>query len=98
MTIPKIDPNVRHVGVSYLRKLNASQLRQLDGAIVICDNSEPLAVIVSYETFLRIQQAQVVLSDGVEKAIGKIDEFDARRQEIQARIKQGARRTSGKIK
>lgn len=56
--IPKIDPAVRHVGISYLRKLNASQLRQLEGAIVVCDNSEPLAVIVSYETFLRIQQVQ----------------------------------------
>lgn len=71
--IPRIDPAVRHVGVSYLRKLNASQLRQLEGAIVICDNSEPLAVIVSYETFMRIQKTHIVLSDGVDKAIRMID-------------------------
>lgn len=55
--IPTIDPQVKHVGISHLRKLNADTLRALEGALVICENSEPLAVIVSYETFLRMQQA-----------------------------------------
>lgn len=71
--IPTIDPQVKHVGISHLRKLNADILRNLQGALVICDNSEPIAVIVSYETFLRIQQAQIVLSNGVDKAIGMIE-------------------------
>lgn len=54
--IPTIDPQVKHVGVSHLRKLNAKTLRTLQGALVICENSEPLAVVVTYAMFLRIQQ------------------------------------------
>lgn len=54
--IPTIDPQVKHVGVSYLRRLNANNLRDLSGAIVLCENSEPLAVIVSVETYFRLQQ------------------------------------------
>jgi hypothetical protein len=54
--IPKIDPRVRYVGTSYLRKLNAETLRELDGAIVVRDNDEPLAVIVSYQTYLAMQK------------------------------------------
>lgn len=55
MAIPFIDPNVKHCGVSELRKLNAEKLRDVQGAIVIQDNGEPLAIIVSYETYLLIQ-------------------------------------------
>lgn len=73
--IPKIDPLVRHVGVSYLRKLNASVLRNLQGAMVICDNSEPLAVIVSYETFLRIQQTQTVLTDEIDRSVATVGDM-----------------------
>lgn len=54
--IPTIDPRVKYVGASHLRKLNSSQLRQLDGVIVVRDNSEPLAVIVPYQTYLKLQQ------------------------------------------
>ena len=54
--IPIIDPRVKYVGASYLRKFNSTQLRQLDGVIVVRDNSEPLAVIVPYETYLVLQQ------------------------------------------
>jgi hypothetical protein len=55
MTIPRIDPSVKYRGVSELRKLNADALRELTSALVIQDNNEPIAVIVSYETFLRMQ-------------------------------------------
>lgn len=55
MTIPRIDPNVKYRGVSELRKLNSETLRDLPSALVITDNGEPLAVIVSFEMFLRIQ-------------------------------------------
>ncbi len=55
MAIPRIDPNVKYRGVSELRKLNAETLRELPSALVITDNGEPLAVIVSFEMFLRMQ-------------------------------------------
>jgi hypothetical protein len=55
MTIPRIDPSIKHCGVSELRKLNASRLREMPPAIVIQENDEPIAVIVSYETFLLMQ-------------------------------------------
>jgi hypothetical protein len=55
MAIPRIDPNVRYVGVSELRKLNSDKLRQLPSAIVIQDNGEALAIILPMSTFLRMQ-------------------------------------------
>lgn len=67
--IPTIDPQVKHVGISHLRKLNADTLRNLQGALVICDNSEPIAVIVSYETFLRIQSTERKLSAAVDYVV-----------------------------
>lgn len=76
MTIPVIDPNVRHVGTSYLRTLNSEKLRQLEGAIVVRDNEEPLAVIVSWETFIALQQqaqAAGVLNNGIDTAVKMID-------------------------
>ena len=58
--IPYIDPKVRHVGVSKLRELNASKLKQLGGddeeTLVIQDNDKPLAVLLSYEKYLVIQE------------------------------------------
>lgn len=54
--IPTIDPNVRHVGTSYLRTLNSEKLRGLEGAIVVRDNEEPLVVIVAYQTFIDLQE------------------------------------------
>jgi len=55
MTIPRIDPNVKYCGVSELRKLNSEKLRELPAALVVLDNGEPLAVIVSFEVFLKMQ-------------------------------------------
>ena len=55
MTFPRIDPNVKYCGVSKLRELNSDKLRELPGALVIQENNEPIAVIVSYETFLLMQ-------------------------------------------
>jgi prolyl-tRNA editing enzyme YbaK/EbsC (Cys-tRNA(Pro) deacylase) len=54
--IPRIDPNVQYVGVSKLRQLNATNLHDLDKTLVIQDNDQPLAVIVSYEIFLEMQK------------------------------------------
>src|SRR5687767_6590617 len=53
MTVPYIDPSVRHVPISYLRRLNLETLRQLTESLVVdgFDEEKPLAVIVPYETF-----------------------------------------------
>jgi hypothetical protein len=61
-TVPYIDPSVEHVGVSRLRKLNATKLRQFDKTLVIQDNDKPLAVLLGYDQFLLMQtQLQAVL-------------------------------------
>lgn len=54
--MPYIDPNVEHVGVSKLRKLNATILRESGKTLVIQENDKPLAVLLSYEKFLCMQQ------------------------------------------
>jgi PHD/YefM family antitoxin component YafN of YafNO toxin-antitoxin module len=55
--IPSIDPNVRFVGVSKLRSLNATNLRQqTDKTWVIQENDTPVAVLLSYKRFLEIQE------------------------------------------
>jgi len=53
--IPYLDPNVQHVGISRLRALNVTQLRELDKTLVIQDNDKPLAVLLKYEHFLAMQ-------------------------------------------
>lgn len=64
MTVPRIDPRVRHVGVSFVRRLNATALRSLDGLLVVegADGESPLAVVMSYELFLQIQAERDRLS------------------------------------
>lgn len=64
-----VNPNVRTVGVSKLRSLNATQLRDIDKTIVIQENDQPLAVLVKYEEFMAMQKQllaaleQALLSD-----------------------------------
>jgi hypothetical protein len=55
ISIPYLDPNVQHVGVSRLRALNIEQLRDLDKTLVIQDNDKPLAVLLKYEHFMAMQ-------------------------------------------
>lgn len=60
--VPYIDPNVEHVGVSRLRRLNATNLRNFGKTLVIQDNNTPLAVLLAYDQFLSMQkQLQSVL-------------------------------------
>lgn len=54
--IPRIDPSVKHIGVSKLRGLNASKLKDTTETFVIQENDTPLAVLVSYEKFLIMQE------------------------------------------
>jgi len=56
VSIPYIDPNIQHVGISRLRALNVAQLRALDKTLVIQDNDRPLAVLLKYEHFLAMQE------------------------------------------
>jgi hypothetical protein len=53
---PVIDPTIKHVGVSKLRELNATSLKETDDTFVIQDNNTPLAVLLTYEKFLIMQQ------------------------------------------
>jgi hypothetical protein len=53
--IPRVDPNVQYVGVSKLRSLNATKLQELDKTLVIQDDEKPVAVVLSYEQFLGMQ-------------------------------------------
>ncbi len=54
-SIPYLDPSVAHIGISKLRALNVTQLRDLDKTLVIQDNDKPLAVLLKYEHFMAIQ-------------------------------------------
>jgi len=56
VSIPYLDPNVQHVGISRLRALNVTQLRELDKTLVIQDNDKPLVVLLKYEHFLAMQE------------------------------------------
>jgi hypothetical protein len=64
--VPYIDPNVEHVGVSRLRKLNATNLRTFEKALVIQDNDTPLAVLLTYEQFLTMQRELQALLGTIE--------------------------------
>jgi hypothetical protein len=55
--LPNIDPNIKHVGVSKLRGLNATKLKeQTEDTLVIQENDIPLAVLFSYKKFLEIKE------------------------------------------
>jgi hypothetical protein len=56
VSIPYVNPSVQHVGISRLRALNVTQLRDLDKTLVIQDNDKPLAVLLKYEHFLAMQE------------------------------------------
>jgi predicted transcriptional regulator len=55
-TMPVIDPNVKYVGVSKLRQMNATKLKETDDTFVLQDNDQPLAVLVKYPKFMEMQQ------------------------------------------
>ena len=49
---PNIDPRIKHVGVSKLRDLNATKLKeQEDDTLVIQENDTPLSVLFSYKRY-----------------------------------------------
>jgi hypothetical protein len=51
-TFPNIDPRIKHVGVSKLRDLNATKLKENeDDTFVIQENDVPLSVLFSYKKY-----------------------------------------------
>ena len=55
-SVPVIDPSVKYVGVSKLREMNATKLKETDDTFVLQDNDQPLAVLVKYRKFMEMQQ------------------------------------------
>ena len=70
-TIPYIDPNVEHVGVSRLRSLNATNLKEISKTLVFQENDKPLAVLLKYEQFLTMQNQLTSLLDTIELVTDK---------------------------
>jgi hypothetical protein len=68
---PVIDPSVRYVGVSKLRELKADKLRSLDQTLVIQDDEKPLAVVLSYEQFLDMQNERDQILTTLESLLRK---------------------------
>lgn len=64
-TIPYIDPKVQYVGISRLRSLNSSQLREITKTLVIQENDQPLAVLLKYEEFLIMQKQLLSVLDTI---------------------------------
>src|SRR5262249_37638453 len=53
---PCVNPTVKHVGVSKLRELNEAKLKENEETLIIQgSNDAPIAVLLSYEQFLIIQ-------------------------------------------
>jgi PHD/YefM family antitoxin component YafN of YafNO toxin-antitoxin module len=53
--IPRMDRSVEHVGVSRLRKLNSDDLKSMEKTLVLQENDQPLAVLLTYEKYLVLQ-------------------------------------------
>jgi PHD/YefM family antitoxin component YafN of YafNO toxin-antitoxin module len=83
---PYIDSSVKHVGVSKLRGLNADKLRDTTDTFVIQDpNDKPLAVLLTYDKYLAMQDELMsvartveMLSDSAEAAAFKAGLEDVR--------------------
>ncbi|MDX2151915.1 MAG: hypothetical protein SFV54_14345 [Bryobacteraceae bacterium] len=65
--VPYIDPDVQHVGVSKLREYDGKALRQLEKkAVVLRDRDQPVAVLLSYETYLVMQDQYKTIMETLE--------------------------------
>jgi hypothetical protein len=105
--LPVLDPDVKYVGVSKLRDLNATKLRDAqDTTYVLQENDQPLAVLLSYDRYLLIQQqlaavisAIEMLTDVTERegfVAGMADMADGRTRSF-AEIKASLRNRYGEI-
>ena len=69
MTIPRIDPNIEFAGASKLRELSGDALRKLKKTIVIQDADKPIAIIIKYSMFMRMQRELTNLRNYLDAAI-----------------------------
>lgn len=53
--IPVIDPTVKYVGVSKLREMNGAKLKENKETLVLQENDMPVAVLLSYDKFMAMQ-------------------------------------------
>jgi PHD/YefM family antitoxin component YafN of YafNO toxin-antitoxin module len=64
---PFVNPSVKHVGVSKLRELNETKLKENDETLIIQgSNDAPIAVLLSYEQFLIIQDQLLAVLNTIE--------------------------------
>ncbi len=72
--MPNIDPSVKYVGVSKLRNLNATNLKeQTDDTLVIQENDTPLAVLLSYKRFLEIKAEFAAVANMIELLSNEVE-------------------------
>ena len=93
--VPYIDPNVEHVGVSRLRTLNATNLRNFK-TLVIQDNNTPLAVLLTYDQFLTMQRQLQAVLDTLE-VLTDDEECAALREGLKA-VREGRTRPLAEIR
>lgn len=53
--LPRIDPNIEHVGVSTLRVLSGPSLRDLTKILVVIHNGQPVSVLFPYAKYMAMQ-------------------------------------------
>jgi hypothetical protein len=82
--IPRIDPKVKHVGVSKLRKLNSNDLRNTKETLVLQENDTPLAVLLKYENYLILQNQLDSLMATIEVLTGELEELKAGIEDLNA--------------
>jgi hypothetical protein len=79
--IPTIDPNVRHVGTSHLRKLNRKALKEFGGAMVVSDEDGPMVVIVPYRVFISLQGQAGTLEAASREQVAPFKDFEYEKDE-----------------
>ena len=62
---PVIRPEIRHIGVSKLRQLSATALRETADTLIMY-NDKPLAVLMKYGRFLDVQRRLVSATNTLE--------------------------------
>jgi hypothetical protein len=94
--VPVIDPNVKYVGVSKLRELNATKLKETEDTLVFQDNDQPLAVLLTYAKFMEMQQQLYTLLNTIDLCQEK-SELDGLKSAIED-LKAGRVRPLAEIK
>jgi hypothetical protein len=101
-----VNDNVRNVGVSKLRSLNATKLRDMEKTLVIQENDEPLAVLLKYEEYLAMQkqlmavlETKALLSDKDETVgiVSGIEDLKAGRTQPFEQVRKSLRKDKEKV-